>query len=138
MGRDPTIEFYHQESEAQRAEIERLRVELAAVKETFNTAIKSRDSVIRGLRIDCERLNAAASQDAEKLAFTQAPVADMHVGRRQDAEEKARLRKHGVSFGLHLASIITHWDEFGADNGLGEVIEAGRAALACRPQGEKS
>lgn len=84
------------------AEIAGLRAELASLKEAFNTAIRSRDSVLRGLRIDCERFTAAARQDAEEKAR----LTESHARMKQlwentksnSAEEIARIKASAAEF----------------------------------------
>jgi hypothetical protein len=63
-----------------------------------------------------------------RLAITRAAREASETIAERDAEI-VRLRAYGVSMSLHLASIITHWDEFGAEHGFDETIAAGRAVL---------
>lgn len=78
---------------------------------------------------------ALAQSEADCAVFTRS-----NAGLTSDVlalrAELAASRAHGVSFGLHLASIISHWDEFGPEHGFDETIEAGRTALQAQPKGQ--
>jgi hypothetical protein len=123
-----------------------LRAELAAHYELSLAEGKRREELLAKVSAEHDALRAAARQDAEdraadiEAAETRGYDCGVNDITRQDAEEKARLREALGACGNIAAPYAAEAgnNSLGAYEACVDVCAVARAALACRPQGEKS